>query len=317
MYKKYAIVRCAEDINDIPFRFSIIKHFPKNYIRNYLIKKTPLDVVDINYFANEGLEIKLPIITSIINDENEEYIKKIINNFNRKLLQYNVNVIILSQPLKTYKKYFDSIVADANEVQILYIKNIINKLLNFINKELKHIKFAIIDGYNSTTDYIIDNIYSDINALTIVTSRPEKYEEKLEQIYDETGLAIQITNTSITQEIDSDIIINCSNERDKLFYCFKEDAYIIDFVSDDTKIKDIMIKRSDITIITTADFYVDNQLISKDLFHGLLLNQNRLLRSMYLYGYKSGMTDRINSILNKYNLSVGNMYQRGGQIRTN
>jgi hypothetical protein len=312
MYKNYAMISCSENMQQIKFSNPLIKYYPNKYIMKYILKKLPLNVSEVDYLDNKGLEIKLPILPSIFNEE--EYIKAIIEEFNDKLLIYNINVIILSKELQNYRNDFKCLIADEKHVQFLYINKVIEQVINLIAKELKDMNFVIIDGDNSKTRYIIDNIYKDINSLTVITSHPESYEEIVEEIYDDTGLAVQITNYNVNQNISSDIIINCNQDNDKVFYCFSEGSYIIDFVSNENKIRNMMIKRSDINIVTNIDMYVNNHLISKDLFHGVLLNENRIIRSIYLYGYRDTMFDRLNTIKNKYNITIGKMYQRGEEI---
>ncbi|MCT4543378.1 MAG: hypothetical protein N4A63_07535 [Vallitalea sp.] len=312
MFKKYAIIRANKELEDISFRNPFIRYFPNKMIRKYIMKKFPLDISEVKYLDNVGLDIKLPIIEKEIEDE--WYIRKIIQLFNSRMLIYNINTIIVSKELGNFKHEFESLIADEKAIQFLYIDKVIEKITNCINKELKDMNFVIIDGDNSKTRYIIDQIYHGINSLTIVTSKPQIFEDRVEEIFNETGLAIAITNNSINQDISSDIVINCNKEQDKIFYCFEEDSYIIDFISSDDKIKNIIIKRSDINIVTGIDMYVDNRLISKELFHGILLNENRLLRSMYLYGYKTNMCDRLNKIKSKYHLTIGKIYQRSQQL---
>lgn len=89
---------------------------------------------------------------------------------------------------------------------------------------------------------------------------------------------------------------------------------MIDFISSDDKIKNILIKkRSDIRIITEVDMHIEDRPMNKELFHGILLNENRILRSMYMYGYRSTMFEKVQQILGKYQVEIGKMYQRGGK----
>ncbi|WP_304943108.1 hypothetical protein [Vallitalea guaymasensis] len=314
MYKKYAIISCNKETGDINFRNPFIRFFPKKMVRNYIIKKLPLNITEIDYLGNLGLDIKLPITEEELIEE--EYTKAIIDEFNRRHLIYNINTLVISKELKDYRDCFESIVGSEKAVQFLYIDKVIKKIINLSNKELKDMNFVIIDGDNSKTRFIIDNIYQGINSLTIVTSKPEIFEERVDEIYDETGLAVGITNYNVNQEISSDIVINCNGDKNKIFYSFDEGSYIIDFVSDDDKVKDILIKRNDINVITGVDIYVDDHLMSKELLHGILLNQNRLLRSMFLYGYKSNMFERLDKIKSKYHVRIGNIYQRGEELQS-
>ncbi|GMQ57882.1 hypothetical protein AN1V17_22770 [Vallitalea sediminicola] len=278
------------------------------------MKKLPLNISEIDYLGNVGLDIKLPITEEEITDV--EYIKAIIDEFNKRHLIYNINSLVISKELKDYRDEFESIIANEKAIQFLYMDKIIKKIINLINKELKEMNFVIIDGDNSKTRFIIDHLYQGINSLTIVTSKPEVFEERVEEIYNETGLAVGLTNYNVNQEIASDIIINCSSDKDKIFYSFDEGSYIIDFISEDDKVRNILIKRNDINMITDVDMYVDGHLMSKELFHGILLNENRLLRSMFLYGYKTNMCDRLSKIKSKYHVRIGNIYQRGEELQS-
>lgn len=314
MYKKYAVLSCNTELRDINFRNPFIRLFPQKMVRNYIINKLPLNISEIEYLDNVGLDIRLPILEQEINDT--DYVKCVIDEFNRRLLIHNINTLVIPRELDNYRNDFESIVADEKVVQFLYMDKIIKKIINLKNKELKNMNFVIIDGDNSKTRFIIDLIYKGINSLTIVTGKPEIFEEKIEEIYNETGLAVGITNYNVNQEISSDIVINCNRDRDKIFYSFDEGSYIIDFISEDDKIKNILIKRSDINIITGVDMYVDDHLMSKELFHGIILNENRLLRSMFLYGYKTNMYDRLSKLKSKYHVRIGNLYQRGEELRS-
>lgn len=312
MYKKYAVVGCNTELRDIHLRNPFIKLFPQKVLRNYIINKFPLDIDKMEYLDNEGLDIKLPIIESEINDY--EYIRYIIEEFNNRLSFYDINTLIISKELNNYRQDFKSIIADEKAVSFLYIDKVIQKIINLKNKELKNMNFVILDGDNSKARFIIDYIYEKINSLTIVTEKPEIFEEQIDEIYEETGLAIGITNYNVNQKIVSDIIINCNSKKDKIFYSFDEGSYIIDFISDEDKIRNILIKREDINIITNVDIYINDHLINKELFHGILLNENRQLRSMFLYGYKTTMFDKISKLKEKYDVRIGNLYQRDKEL---
>ncbi len=312
MYKEYAVLRCAVDIHDLPLGNPLIRYMPKKMRRDHVLKRLPLSVSQVNHLNHTGLDITLPIMEEDL--LNPEYVKEVIHEWNQKAMLYNVNATILSKELRPFSEDFNGLIASKTSVQFLYMNAVIEKIVERSHKELKDVNFVLIDGDNSRTTFIMNQIYDHINNLTIITSRPEQFEESIEEIYQETGLAVWVTNYNITQKIPGDIIINCSPNQDKVFYCFDEGSYMIDFISEDDKIKNIIIKRDDIHIVTEVDMHVEHRPINKELFHGVLLNENRILRSMDLYGYRSTMFTKVQQIISKYQVEIGKMYQREGTI---
>lgn len=302
MYKRYAYIDCFGEIDEVPFSNPFIKLFGIKSIKKHILKNFPYTIDDIIYQGIDGYKIKIPIITSINCDEDEEYIKIVIESFNRLIHKYNINVLILCEKMKSYISEFDTMVALGEELGILYIQEILDEVKKGIEKEEKDISYVLIDGVSTNTEYILDTVTKNINSLILVTDIPNRYEEKLQEIYLDTGLAIQIRSKSINQEINGDIVINCSKTYDKLFYCFHEDAKIIDFLSSKEKKQSIKSKRKELEIISDYNAELNGEKLSSDIILGLLLNQNRVFRSMYLYGYRNGMHKRINDMKQKYKI---------------
>lgn len=312
MYKKFAVLRCAGDIHDLPLSNPLMRYMPKKIRRGHILKRLPVSATNIQHLNHTGLDITLPIMEEDL--LNSDYVKEVINEWNQKAMLYNVNATILSKELRPFSEDFNGLIANKTNVQFLYMNTVIEKIIERSHKELKDMNFVLIDGDNSRTTYIMNQIYDHINNLTLITSQPDQFEDSIEAIYEETGLAVWVTNYNINQKIPGDIIINCSRDQNKVFYCFDEGSYMIDFISNDDKIKNILIKRSDIRIITEVDMYIEDHPMNKELFHGILLNENRILRSMYMYGYRSTMFEKVQQILGKYQVEIGKMYQRGETI---
>jgi hypothetical protein len=293
MDKKFAYIDCYKNIKEIPMFMPFYKFYSEKSIKKKLLKKFPHTMEEVEYIGETGLKIVLPIITSINETEDEEYIKKVIEIFNSMVLRYNVNVLILCDRLYKYKQYFEITVVKERYLGILYINEILDISNKLINKDIRDIKYVIIDGDNSIGTYIVDNIYQNINSLIIVTDNPSKYEHTIEEIYEDTGLAVQVYTKNINQEISGDIIINCNSEKDKIYFCWQKKAILIDFVSTMMKLKDIMAKRKDLTLVYDIKTKVDKNIVNNNILLGILLNKNRLLRSVYVYSYRKEMKDRI------------------------
>ncbi len=313
MFKKLAIIKCMETLNDIPYNFPLFKYLPIKYIHKILRNKVPYQIDSTAVLDKEIVEIYLPIITSINQLKSEDYIKTVIDHFNSKALKENISVAVLSKELMPYKAYFDMLIADEKEVQYLYVDKIIEQLVTHLPLDKKSIHYAVIDDEEQKAHYVLEYL-QNVNHLTIMTSNQEAYQNSIEAIYDHTGLAIQMADKSVNQQIDSDIIVNCCKKRDKMFYCFKEGAIIIDVMSDKEKIFDILSKRDTLKVINRVDVYYQQQLISPSLLHGLLLYENRFIRNMYSYGYKAKMKDKIAKIKESYPIEIGSLYQINERI---
>jgi hypothetical protein len=304
MYKKYAYIDCFNDELKLPFKNPLIKYLSPLKIKKKIEKKFPCVVEEIAFRGIEGYKIKIPIITSINYIEDEEHIKKVIEKFNAFIRTYPVDILVLAPSLQKYVPEFEMMVAKEEMLLLLYIDKIIQKILQLSSKGNKDFTYIIIDGNPLITEYVLDIICDNINYLTLVTDTPSRYEEKLQEIYLETGLTIEITNKSIHQQLAGDIIINCSKTYDKLFYCYSQQAYVIDFVSESDKIEAIQNKRKDLRILNKFTATFEGEMINNDMLAGLLLNENRILRNMYLYGYRNSMKETIGKLKNKYDIQI-------------
>ena len=304
MYKKYAYIDCFSSLSEVPFNNPFCQWMKAKTIKKKILKKFPHIIEDIQFLGTDGYAIKIPVITSINFYDDEEYIKKVIKRFNGIILKYNISVLILSGPLQEYQEEFTTLVSNGKELGILFVDRVLGKVKRHMTKKEKDLKYMIVDGNNTKTEFILDLICDGINSLTLATENPSRYEERLQSIYNETGLVVQMRNKALNQEFEEDIYINCNYQQDKLFYCFKKDAIVLDFVSKEEKLANIYRNRSDLRVV--SDILLDNSKhdITSDLIFGIMLNTHRLLRSMFIYGYRDSMKEKINQIKDQYLLSI-------------
>ncbi len=53
---------------------------------------------------------------------------------------------------------------------------------------------AVTDDGTESTDELLERIYEDFNYMAIVTERPEHYSNFVDEVYEETGLLIRISD---------------------------------------------------------------------------------------------------------------------------
>lgn len=299
MLKRYAYVDCFEEMNKVPLGNPLIKFCSDKTIKKHLIKKFPNTIEDVTYANVPGYYIKIPIIKKV-KQEDEEYIINIIQAFNEQLINYDIDILILDSTLKKYKHHFNTSVSNGGTLGLLYINEIIEEAKKNIQKPSKDIRYVIVDGSFADTQYVLDHTAHDINSLTLVTEMPDHYENKLAEIYEESGLAIQVKGKSLRQVIEGDIIIQCNKDYDKLFYCYQSNVILIDFLSSVESLLQAKIKRKDLNIVSTFDSYYLDQKWTADLLLGIILNGDRVLKNMYLHGYRDNVKERIDKALKKY-----------------
>lgn len=302
MENKYAYIDGFQEIKDIPFKNPFIKYFKDKAIKKHMIKHFPNTMEDISYANKSGYYIKIPILKSLPS-EDEYYINNIISAFNQHLTNYDVDILVLDPSLKKYKEQFKAIVAMGETLGILYISEIIKEVKQSLSKEEKDIRFVLIDGVSSDTEYVLDHIVEDTNALILVTDEPAKYEDKLFKIYEEFGLAVELRDKAFRQNIEGDIIIHCSNKIDKLFYYYDKGSVVLDFMSHEKELQKMKMKRNDLKIVYNVEPYFEDEKWNADLLLGVLLNKEYVLKNAYRYGYSPRAKDKIDLGLQKYKMT--------------
>lgn len=308
MQKKYAYIDCFDEIKEIPIKNPFIKYLGDKTLKKHIIKKFPNTIEDILYANSAGYYIKLPVVKPMVH-EDEDYIKNVIETFNRQLFQYDIDVLILDNALKKFHSQFEAPVSVGGILGMYYIEDVLKEVKKKVRKTEKDLKYIVIDGPTTDCEYVLDHAAQDMNSLTLVTDNPNRYDEKLEQIYDESGLAIQVKNKDFRQELEGDIIIQCNSKQEKLFYCFQSKSVLIDFLSPEDSLNQIKIKRPDIEIVDKFDIIYSGEKWNADLLLGIIINSDRFMKNMYLYGYRYNIKDRIDKVLKKYPIKFNIEYQ--------
>lgn len=304
MQKKFTCFNFAESLNDIPFSMFLKKYRKINSIKKVLLKKVPLKLSIIKMFDVEGFIVQLPLTYDIFYDKDEYFIKNILKESTNLMQDENSIIFIYPHELLPYVVDFNVLVTDNKAIPFFFMNQIIEKCIRYTKKPQKDLHFVIIDGADTLSQYCIDLIYKNINYLTIVTNRREYFEDKINEIFKETGLIVELVTESLQKRLESDIIINCSKENNKNFYYFNKQSIIIDFISSSQQIRNIMIKRKDIIVIDSISLKINGELIDTVLAQAAILTDNRILRRWVFHGYSNDMLDKILQAINHYDFSI-------------
>lgn len=262
-------------------------------IRKYVLRHLPHVVEPIFYHLTEGCRIILPILKPI-QEKDQEFVQEVLHSFNEYLMTYDVKIANLQDELLPYKNLVKALVPGSEGLGILFIKQVLEGLQGKLNKNSHYI---IVDGRAGNTEYIIDQIYENINFLTIVTDTPERYQEKQKAIYEETGLALEIKDKNLQQTILGDVFIHTQPSGDKLFFTYQNDAIVVDFLTEIDVLKNMKTKKPKLTMVYDFTSQMKGQRYLNLELLTIMLCENRWIRSLFQNGYQSESRKKITKIL--------------------
>lgn len=295
---KFAIIKYAQTKDTINVN-KIIKKLPPRIYDWFIIKLNPYTLKEVNLLNTEGYEITLPLLY-IEKEEKPDKWKIIIDDTLEKLRDMDIKIIVPP------KKSIVSNVINMAEGKVafgFFIESIVKKSLNIIKKDIKISEIVIIDGKNTLTKLIIDCLYPYVNFLSIYTDREENFMEKSEEIFEDTGLTLNIftSNKNVLMK-EADIIINCSYDTENSDYYYKKGAIYIDANKNRPKLKRLISRRSDMLFIDSFSIKSDEQKVSYKVFEATEFIKNKDFRMFVEGEYDKEKTNIILKDFKKRNL---------------
>ncbi len=313
MLGKFAYFTFPKSIQDIPINSAIVRKMPKKLQDLYIMKKTPLRIEEAFFLDAAGYEVQVPILLSDLAVKKE---KDIYDIFYKMLLQLQERDVEIILPPKEWNGIFPDVIrtADGKEILPFFIMLALVKALKTVKKDLKFAEVVIIDGKDKKTEVIIDSIYPNVNYLSIVTQDPESFAEKVDDIYEDVGLNLQIEshNGSVLQR--ADVIIDLCKDAESYAYHYKRGAVIFELTGTLEKIKDLLRKRQDILVIDDLLLKYDNQYLTTPFCEMAYLLKNRYFRNYLLNGYRSLILSNLRTSFEQHKLSICGFYQLGTMI---
>ncbi|TCK90579.1 hypothetical protein EDC19_2348 [Natranaerovirga hydrolytica] len=318
MEKSFAVLKLTDKFEEIPIKIPFEKILSKDYVYRKKLDKIysriPIIKECIEILGVQGYQVQLPLTKDIIKEKGVNYTKRIVDETLDDLTTCGCNAFIMPDEIIEIGREKEVLLSNGKALSFLLMEEIVEKILEVKNLTYKDTKFVLVDGNESVTDYCLDILYDKINYLSIITPRPEYFNEKSEKILEETGLILSILEEPIIDTLESDIVINCSNSQSKAFYFFNKKTVLVDFISEKKHIKNILLKRKDIRLIDEVGVSIHDERYKMDVLQGVVFSQNRVLRSWSVYGYNNEMFDRIKRSLNQYNIQINDLYEYGHKI---
>lgn len=300
MYKKIAKISTCSTLSDLKIRNPLFRLYKDKKLKEKLLKKYPFNTTDSTFLDESGYHIQLPIITSKGHLEDENYVQAVIEKINYILLKLDVHIVILESCLLQYKQAIQCVVADGKDLGVIFIKELIEKAKTLVEKPSKDISYILVEGEKDYTDYVLNKMTEGINALTLITDNSDRYEMRLQQILEDTGLIVELEEKQLKQSIFGDLVIDCSNGEHKMYYSYHKETIILGTLFPLEVAKNIVAKRKTLKIIYDFDIIYKGKVMEKDILFAKLLNDSRILRSMQQFGYREGYGEKIDELFKRY-----------------
>lgn len=246
-------------LSEVPVRFDIFRRNERLfdwYVKRY----NPFVVQEADVLGIKSYKITLPFTYEEQNTKPDK-INLIMDKTLNALIDLEVDYFL---PPKKFSLALPEMIniSDRNKLFPFFIMPAIKKSLRFIKKDIKDAEILIIDGGSVLTEMIIDNIYREINFLTVMTADTGLYEGIAEEIFNDNGLMVQITETNKAVSKDADIIINTAGAPLKLDYSFKSGAVYFDLSGNEENLNSLAVKRSDMRIINNLQIKTGDEIMS-------------------------------------------------------
>lgn len=186
----------------------------------------------------EKIKVKLKMIIVKELDDNRKillipnikYSKSFIR-LNKKIAQYSNCKILLSKKIKKYEKQIETNrIIKGKIVQ----KHLIHKILKLVESNLKTSDIYILSKkYDSTTVKMVEYFVEKVKTVNIVTNEIIKYKKLEEQIYNEKGIIMTVSNNKKKSLKKARIIINLDlNNEEIRQYNINRDSIVINIADE-------------------------------------------------------------------------------------
>ena len=238
--------------------------------------------------------------------------KKMINKIIKKILKNNVKNVVLSKKLQENENFINII--NSNNINIFdgrwlekYLSyEIIEYVLNKKNMKKEETELAIL--INQIDDTSIENIKTfakEFKIVNIVTNHINKFKKIEEDIYNNLGIMITITNNKKKSLKNSKIILNVDFVNEIINkYNIYDEAIIINLDGD------VKINRKRFNGININNYEIqfdDNnnngKFYSKDIYESMI--------------YKKLPFNNIREQIKKSNVTISNLIGNNGKIKFN
>lgn len=225
---KYAELYFAEQEENIPMNKYLMK-LPEN-LRNKMINwKLALKYEDKTTWDIPGERVQMPMTYGMYRKMPLSLRSELFKKIEKRLSQKGITHVMLpslihTSPFQLIKE------CTGHYIKPFFIMEIIHFIAKekIIDKELQDIEVVILDGNTQDVDMIVDFIYPYINHLTLISKRPERFEEKAQDIFTDVGLNMQVLSYTKGAISQGDIIIDTHYDDPSVIHLCRQGALYLD-----------------------------------------------------------------------------------------
>ncbi|NLI90021.1 MAG: hypothetical protein GX366_06405 [Epulopiscium sp.] len=259
---KYAELYFAENEEDIPINKHIMK-LPEG-LRYRIIKwDRMLKYQEKSTWDIKGEKIQLPLTYTMYRKMPRDIRDGVFNKIEVKLKQKEITHLTLPR-LITTSQFRNIKECTGNYIKPFFVMEVIKFATSqkIINKDLGNIEVILLDGNREDVDMIIDFIYPHINHLTIVSDRPERFNDKSQYIFQDVGLNMQVLSYNKNAISQGDIIIDTHYYDPSIIHLCKKGALYLDIANNKEKTVILMEKQDTINVIDQFLLVKNGEIVS-------------------------------------------------------
>lgn len=240
------------------------KRAQKWYIQRYL----PIKTDRIKILEREGEVIYLPFVRETINWFEKEEITSMLN---RIIVTREAQNIITAKELRPYLD--DSLRIDGELIPLFLINQILERCRREKRISKKEMRLVLTDSKDKRTEAVIYAVKDGLNYLTVLTERAEYFENIAMELYEDTGLLMEIKESPLEEMIEGDIVIDFEKEERRNYRYYPKGAYILDFSGNREKSRNFAAKRKDILLANRVEVTAKGEEIENSLLQAIICGQ--------------------------------------------
>ena len=244
MDNKFALIKFAKSMKEIPIKHEIFRKFPERVLKFYVNKSLYYAVDIVEICGISGYEITLPML----NEDNAALLGKIMEKVEGNCRDLGVRAIIAERGIPVAAGFF---APDGYLVKPFFLGAVIDKYLKFAGINPAQAQIIIIEGEEDFTKSIGKLIYNKFNYLGIILEANEQadYETFAAEIFDDCGLALNFGRRGSYLLKEADIIINLSDNSKGYESFYKKGVCYIELSTGNEKLKSLLANREGIAAV--------------------------------------------------------------------
>ena len=166
-------------------------------------------------FIIQDIENKKMIYLPLNEKSRARKIEKIINKLCKYLYENNIATCVIDKQLMNNEiakniLYSNNInILDGSRLNRLLVYNLIEKIYSLKNKKIETGEITLLINENDELNKAnIKRIAENIKRLNIITNNVKRFNRVVDDLYDELGILIRLTNNMRTNLKGSDVIVN-------------------------------------------------------------------------------------------------------------